>query len=140
MLLKYFTPFLTILLLWMSFGLAQVKDTLFLNLGQSLNMAQENNKELLKMKQRISKSQFQIDQARAAFYPGLSFDGTYTRFGVIPSFPIQIPGMPERTVEIGFENNYNLGLTLTQPIFTWGKIRNSYDISILSSKAKRVEY
>ncbi len=140
MLLKSFTPFLTILLLWMSFGLAQVKDTLFLNLGQSLNMAQENNRELLQTKEKIRKSQFQIDQARAAFYPGLSFDGTYTRFGVIPSFPIQIPGMPERKVEIGFENNYNLGLTLTQPIFTWGKIRNSYDISILSSKAKRVEY
>jgi len=138
--LKFFIVILTLLLLWFDLGFAQVKDTLFLNLDQSLKIAEENNKGLLQLKEKIRKSEFQIDQARAAFYPSLSFDGTYTRFGVIPSFPIAIPGMPERKVEIGFDNNYSLGLTLTQPIFTWGKIRNGYDISILSFRATSEEY
>ena len=140
MFLKILIVLLTVLFLWFDFGLAQVRDTLFLNLDHSLKIAQENNKSLLQLKEKIRKSQFQIDEARAAFYPGLSFDGTYTRFGVIPSFQIDIPGMPQRKVETGFDNNYNLGLTLTQPIFTWGKLRNSYDISILSSRATREEY
>lgn len=137
---KSFTIIFAVLLLCANPGLGQVNDTLFLDLDQSLKIAEENNKNLLQLKEKIRKSEFQIDQARAAFYPSLSFDGTYTRFGVIPSFQIDIPGMPKRKVETGFDNNYNLGLTLTQPIFTWGKIRNGYDISILSFRATREEY
>jgi outer membrane protein TolC len=140
MLLKSFAVFLSVLLLSVNSGSAQVKDTLFLTLEQSLKIAQEDNKNLLQLKEKITKSQYQMDEARSGFLPTLSFDGTYTRFGVIPSFQIKIPGMPEERIETGFENNYNLGLSLTQPIFTWGKIRNSYDISILSSKATREEY
>lgn len=137
---KSLTVIFAVLLLCTNPGLGQVNDTLFLNLDQSLKIAQENNKGLLQLKERIRKSEFQIEEARAAFYPSLSFDGTYTRFGVIPSFRIAIPGMPERKVETGFDNNYSLGLTLTQPIFTWGKIRNGYDISILSHRATQQEY
>jgi HAE1 family hydrophobic/amphiphilic exporter-1 len=33
------------------------------------------------------------------------------------------------TIVFGTANNYNLVLSLEQPLFTWGKIRNSYDIA-----------
>jgi len=139
MFFKSFVVFLTVSLLWINFGFAQVKDTLFLTLKQSLKFAQENNKSLLQSRQKIKKAQYQIDEARSGFFPRLSFEGSYTRFGVIPSFQIEMPEMSEK-VEIGFNDNYNLGLSLTQPIFTWGKIRNSYDISVISHKASKQEY
>ena len=127
--------FLLILFSSTNLGFSQVKDTLFLTLEQSLKIAQDNNKSLLQLKQRTEKAYYQIDEARSGFYPSLSFEGSYTRLGVIPSFQIE-----SMKIETGFANNYNFGLSLAQPIFTWGKIRNSYDIKVISHKATKKEY
>ena len=127
---------LTIFLL-VNFGLAQ--EIQFLSLDQSLEIAFENNKSLLQKKENIQSAKFLVDQARSGFYPQLSFSGTYTYLGVVPSFTFAFPGGPEEKVEIGFHDNYNLGLSLQQPLFTWGRIRNSYHISQLGYQISQEE-
>jgi len=95
----------------------------------------------LQWKERIQSAGFKVDEARSNFYPQLSFAGSYTYLGVIPSFTVAFsPDVPEEKVEIGFHDNYNLGLSLQQPLFTWGRIRNSYDISVLGHRISREEY
>jgi outer membrane protein TolC len=121
----------------MNFSLAQ--EVQFLTLDQSLETAFKNNKSLLQKKEKIESAKFIIDEARSGFYPRLSFSGTYTYLGVVPSFTFAFPGGPEEKVEIGFHNNYNLGLSLQQPLFTWGRIRNSYNISQLGHQISQEE-
>ncbi len=132
--------FLIVLLFFVNFGFAQTQEMQFLTLDQSLEIALKNNKSLLQKKEKIESAKFIVDEAKSGFYPQLSFTGTYTYLGVIPSFTFAFPGAPESKVETGFHNNYNLGLSLQQPLFTWGRIRNSYQISQLGHKIYKEEY
>jgi len=106
-----------------------------LNLNQCLQMAYENNKTLLQMEERINASEYRIEEARSGFFPQLSLNGSYTRLGRVPGF--DVPGM---TIDFGTANNYNLVLSLEQPLFTWGKIRNSYDIAKYGVSLTQEEY
>ena len=94
------------------------------NLDQCLEIAYQNNKTLLQLEENINSSRYRVEEARSGFYPQLSFRGSYTRLGRVPGF--DVPGM---TIDFGTANNYNLVLSLEQPVFTWGKIKNSYDIA-----------
>jgi outer membrane protein len=106
-----------------------------LSLDQCLEMAYENNKTLLQMEEKINASGYKIEEARSGFFPQLSFNGSYTRLGRVPGF--DVPGM---TIDFGTANNYNLVLSLQQPVFTWGKIRNSYDIAKYGLSLTQEEY
>jgi outer membrane protein len=138
------------ILLFFSLSTAQNQERLTLTLDKSLEVAYEKNKSLLDQKEKISYARYKIDEARSNFFPQLSFQGSYTRLGVISSFqmpfsfqvvdselkivptPMQLP--------MGFNDNYDLGLSLTQPLFTWGRIKNSHDIANLSYQASQESY
>ena len=134
---KFCGFFLLAIFLLLNFSLAQ--EVQFLTLDQSLETAFKNNKSLLQKKEQIESAKFIIDEARSGFYPRLSFSGTYTYLGVVPSFTFAFPGGPEEKVETGFHDNFNLGLSLQQPLFTWGRIRNSYGISQLGHQISQEE-
>ena len=124
MLLKYFSK--VSLILFLAFNFCDAQEKRFnLNLDQCLKIAYENNKTLLQLHEKINSAKYQIDEAKSGFYPQLSFSGSYTRLGEVPSF--DIGGMGK--AKLGTENNYNLRLSYQQPLFTWGKIRAGYDIS-----------
>ena len=116
-----------------------------LNLDQCIQRAYENNKTLLQLEEKVNAAKYKIDEAKSGFFPQLSFSGSYTRLGRVPGFDfggmsfgdIQIP--PSKT-EIGTANNYNLTLSLQQPLFTWGRIKNSYHISKYGLPLTREEY
>jgi len=127
-------------ILFFSYSIAQNANKITLTLDKSLQIAYEKNKSLLDQKEKINYARYKIDEARSNFFPQLSFQGNYTRLGVIPSMEIDIPGLFSRKMSIGFNDNYDLGLSLSQPIFTWGRIRNSYDISNLSYQASQESY
>lgn len=106
-----------------------------LNLDQCLDIAYQNNKTLLQLEERTNAAEYKIEEARSGFFPQLSLGGSYTRLGNVPEYGLQ--GM---SFKVGSENNYNLGLSLQQPLFTWGRIRNSYDISKYGLSLIREEY
>jgi outer membrane protein TolC len=132
--------FFLISLLFVNLGFAQTQKMQSLTLDQSLEIAFENNKSLLQKKENIQSAEFKVNEARSGFYPQLSFNGTYTYLGVVPSFTFAFPGAPESKVETGFHDNFNLGLSLQQPLFTWGRIKNSYHISQLGHQISQEEY
>ncbi|MGB2698633.1 MAG: TolC family protein [Candidatus Zixiibacteriota bacterium] len=131
---------LLLIFILVNFSLAQTQEMQFLTLDQSLEIAFKNNKSLLQEKEKIESAKFKVDETRSNFYPQLSFSGSYTYLGVVPSFTFAFPGAPEEKVETGFHDNFNLGLSLQQPLFTWGKIRNSYHISQLGYQIYQEEY
>jgi len=108
-----------------------------LNLDQCLSIAYENNKTLLQLDEKIVAAKYKIEEARSGFFPQLSFSGSYTRLGRVPGF--DVPGTTMKA-EFGTANNYNLMLSLQQPLFTWGRVKNSYDISRYGFSLSREEY
>ncbi len=119
--------------------------TLNLNLDQCLQTAYQNNKTLLNLEEKINSAGYKIEEARSGLYPQFSFDASYTRLGSVPSF--ESPAMnfgdfqiPAIKIESGTENNYNLKLSYQQPLFTWGKIRNGYNISQRGLSLIKEEY
>jgi outer membrane protein TolC len=113
-------------------------ETYNLSLDQCLETAYQNNKTLLQLNEKINASRYKVEEARSGFLPQLSLSGSYTRLGRVPGF--DVPGMtimidslmlqfPDSKAEFGTANNYNLVLSLQQPLFTWGRIKNSYDIA-----------
>jgi outer membrane protein len=128
---------LTALLLIFCAGMASA-ETKSLSLDQCLETAYQNNQTLLQLDEKINSSGYKIEEARSGFYPQFSFTGSYTRLGNVPGY--EISGIPI-TIDtlqfifgpfkqkLGVANNYNFTLSLQQPLFTWGKIRNGYRIS-----------
>jgi outer membrane protein len=120
-------------------------ETLNLSLDQCLETAYKNNNTLLQLEEKINSARYKIEEARSGFFPQFSINGSYTRLGSVPEFGspamnfggFQIPAI---TIKSGTENNYNLKLSYQQPLFTWGKIRNSYNISQLGLSLSQEEY
>ena len=122
----------------MAFNLCQAQDqVLDLNLDQCLEIAYENNKTLLQLDEKINAAKYKREEARSGFLPQLSFNGSYTRLGRVPAF--DVPGTTMKA-ELGTANNYNLMLSLQQPLFTWGRIRAGYDISKYNLFLTQEEY
>lgn len=126
------------LILLMAFNVCQAQDqVLELNLDQCLEIAYENNKTLLQLDEKINAAEYKREEARSGFLPQLSFSGNYTRLGRVPAF--DVPGTTMKA-EFGTANNYNLMLSLQQPLFTWGRIRAGYDISKYNLSLTQEEY
>ena len=126
---------LILLILFLSFCAGSLSaETKNLSLDQCLQTAYQNNQTLLQLQEKINSAGYKIEETRSGFYPQFSFGASYTRLGSVPEFEtpamsfgdIQIPAI---TIKSGTENNYNLKLSYQQPLFTWGKIRNGYNIS-----------
>ena len=88
------------------------------SLEKAVEMALANNKEILISKERAREAEQGVKEARAGYWPVLDLSGTYTRLGRAPS--MNIPGMG--TIEVGKRNNYLSKLSLTQPLYTSGRL------------------
>jgi outer membrane protein TolC len=78
--------------------------------------------------------------------PGVKIDaGSLYPGGNIPMPsplpPIPFPALPEQdlTMKLSENTRYEFGLTLEQPIFTWGRIRNSIQAANLGSRASALQ-
>ena len=133
------TTLVVFFILWFS-SPSFSQEKLILNLEKSLETAYQNNRTLLSQKEKIRSSGFKISEAKSSFYPQLSFQGTYTYLGVIPSISVSVPGFFKGEFKTGFHDNFDFGLSLQQSIFTWGRIQNSYSLSKLNLKLEEESY
>ncbi|MCX5712780.1 MAG: TolC family protein, partial [Candidatus Omnitrophica bacterium] len=89
------------------------------SLNDAIKMAFDNNKDIKIQEQEVKVAQADTLGARSAFYPDLSLNAGYTRNGAVLSNSTastkKDPG-----VFAGYKNNNQLGLSLTQAIFTGG--------------------
>jgi len=110
-------------------------ETHRLDLDGCLNTAYRNNQTLRQMEERIRSAGYKIEEARSGFYPQLSLSSSYTRLGSVLKYEIE--GM---SFKLGSVDNYSLGLSLQQPLFTWGRIKSGYEISKYGLSLSREEY
>ncbi len=110
-------------------------------------LALEYNRQLLQAKKEVDRAQGEIISARSGALPVLSLDGRYTRN--VDKGDIFLPG--EFFDEPGFvkvpaaqNNDFNLSLSLTQPLYVGGKVGTALKIARIYSnlskeKVKEVE-
>lgn len=108
-----------------------------LTLEECLQLGIDNSKELKISKSKISSSEAKITEATSQLLPLLKFQASYQRLSNIPPFEVLLPIFPQ-PIQISpvILNNYNLKLTLQQPLFTgfrlWslkGAAENNYESS-----------
>lgn len=115
-----------------------------LGLEESIRMALERSKSLAAAREKVLEAEARVGQARAGFLPEITNSSTYTRLDVAPyismkKFPFPIPQMPSR-IYMGRKEVYNLGFSLSQPIFTGFKILNGYKMAKYGAEAERFNY
>jgi len=122
------------------------EEKLILTLEESIKLALERNKRVLQAKKDIKAAQAKVKQARSGFFPQLSGQGSYTLFEGVSEieFPVgqfmSPPSGATRKVEMDFTRDYIGSLSLTQPLFTWGRIWQAYKTAELNLKVAEEGY
>jgi outer membrane protein TolC len=144
---------------------AQDASARTLTLQESVDLALAQNLSVKTAEEKVETAKQKVSEARAGFMPVLSASGSYTYFGKLPTMnldfspedlglPPGLLGMPggkeeipqtesaeeeSSGIEMGSEDTYRAGVSIQQPIFTWGKIYNNYKQSRLSLEATKQE-
>jgi len=134
-----------------------------LNLEESINIALAENLTVKSAEAGLEIAKQKVNEARAGFMPVLSATGSYTYFGELPTMDIdfdlsafglspelmQMMGMDTPPADeesksggipVGSVDTYSAGLSLQQPLFTWGKIYNNYKQAKISMEASQQAY
>ncbi len=119
------------LFLWLALAVIATQNSQALTLPECLQKALAQNRLLQAGRERIEAERSKAGQTRSAFYPSLTFSASYTRLSNVPG--AFIPAFPPlltspREITFGFKDNYLSRLSLSAPIFSWGKISGPYQI------------
>jgi outer membrane protein len=88
-------------------------------LEESLQLGMKNSKNLKISKSKILGSEAKITETTSQLLPKLSFNAGYTRLSDVPPFEVKLPIFPAPVkIEDVVLNNYNLKVSLQQPLFT----------------------
>jgi len=118
-------------------GFAQ--DKVQLTLSESISIGLENSRRINSAKMRVQGAEARSKEINSERLPSLNFSAGYTRLSSIDPFSISTPfGNFDLTQDI--VNNYNLVLTLRQPLFTGFRLKSAYEIAEYNSMAVKEEY
>jgi outer membrane protein len=129
-----------------------------LTLQESIDMALADNLSVKAAEEKVKTAEQKVGESRAAFMPVLSASGSYTYMGEIPTIEMEFDsamlglasemmgggaeaeaGGGPTEIPMGYEDTYKAGLSIQQPVFTWGKVYNNYKQAKLSLEASRQE-
>ncbi|MGB9595245.1 MAG: TolC family protein [Candidatus Poribacteria bacterium] len=129
-----------------------------MTLEESIEAAMKNNLGLKTAEEKVKSAEQKVNEARSAMLPSASVTGSYTYLGKTDtsSFSSLLGGgiggfgAPAKIDQGSFggmtglpftikipKDNYNVGLAVRQPLFTWGKIFNAYKQSKLALEAEK---
>ena len=151
----------TFFLLLITFSVAAEEGVKVLNLEESLQIAKQSNLTIQAAEQSLKSAEAQIGTARAAMLPRLVANGNYTYFKDVQKSVIQaeggfgfpIPGddadgnsTPSADneaelieLEFGAHHNVQGTVSLTQPVFAWGRYYYGYQAAKLRYEAAQKE-
>lgn len=109
-----------------------------IDLNRSVFRALEKNNLIRISDLSVSIAQKKVQESKSQYWPSLQLSSTYTRVGRIPSFTIPM-GKKEQTFQLGTHNRINAGVELKLPLFTWGRIKGSVELSESGKKLSQIE-
>lgn len=127
--------FATILISFQSF--AQEMKTL--SLEQCLQIGLQNSKQINASLMKVKVARAQAKQVGASRFFSLNLGATYTRLSQVPPFSVNTP-FGNFVISPSIFDNYNMNISLQQPLFTGFKLANSYDAAKLNASAVEQDY
>ncbi len=118
-------------------AIAQQKE---ITLDEGIQIGLKNSKTLHSSKMKVVSAEANLSEINASRLPSLSLNATYTRLSPITPFSFTLPFVGTYTISPSILDNYNLKLTLQQPLFTGFKLSSSSDIAKYNSLAARQQY
>ena len=140
---------------------AQQSSPATLTLEESIATALSNNLSVKSAEEKVKVAEQKINEARASMMPSISGSGSYTYMGKLPQMQIDFSkilggmtpggatnpqgappasstgGAGASSLSLGQKDNYNVGISAQQPLFTWGKIYNAYSLAKISYEAEK---
>ncbi len=126
------------LLIFLSAGIfAQEQSTL--TLDESVKIGLENSHMLHSSKMQVNYANARLSEINTNRLPSLKFSAAYTRLSAITPFILNTP-FGDFNISPSILDNYNMKVTLQQPIFTGFKLSSSSNIAEYNYKATQEQY
>ncbi len=119
------------------------QDTLRLSLEDCVELALKKNPSYLAATKQIDIAVAQEHEALGGFLPQLNLQGSYTWLEKVMTVEMpplfRFPGMPAKPqrIKLDFTLDYQGQVTLTQPLFTSGRLWHAYKQARLAAKLAR---
>ncbi len=113
-----------------------------LTLQESIELGLQNSKDLIISQSKLRSSNAKLSEVNSMFLPQLKLMANYTRLsGNVPPFEVTTPFSPQPIkISDPVINNYNLRLSLQQPLFTGLKLLSSQKAAEHNYNAVESEY
>ena len=134
---KYLIGIILIVVVFSEIMLAQEKQTL--TLDESIKVGLENSHMLHSSKMQVNYANARLSEINTNRLPSLKFSAAFTRLSYISPYILNTPFGSFDIVPSILEN-YNLKLTLQQPLFTGFKLSSSSNIAEYNYKAVEEQY
>jgi len=104
-----------------------------LTVEEARRLALEFNRTYLQAREGVRIAEADVTKARAGAFPHVSFNGSYNRSFILPSFFVQATDDEGQTESIefktGFKNSYGANLSVVQSIWQGGKVFTALSIA-----------
>ena len=123
------------------FAISAFSQSKVLTLEECIKLGMENSNELKISKAKLIGSDAKVTEANSHLLPQLKLNASYQRLSNIPPVEISLDFLPQ-PVQIApvILNNYNLKLSLQQPLFTGFRLWSAKSIAENNYKASNYEY
>jgi len=111
-----------------------------ITLPEAIETALERNEGVLAARDAVREAEAGMTITRSGFLPMIDVQGSYTRLAELPAIEMEIPVLGTQKFQMGEIENYVARASLQQPLFTWGKILNGYQIANLNVGASQEDY
>ncbi len=128
-----------LLLLFISTPLAAQQKAL--TIEETIKIGLENSKALRISQARLEGAEAKSTVASSAQYFSIKASSAYTRLSEIDPFRVNVPFSPTPiTLSPVVLNNYQLKLTVQQPLFTGFQLKSSADVADFNAQASSKDY
>ena len=125
-------------------GAANAQQALDLSIDQALQTGFDKSKGLHASLMKVQYADAKSSETNALLLPSLKFGGAYTRLSTVPSFEVNIPLPPPAPTHFvlapAILDNYNLRLTVQQPLFTGWKVQSAVNAADFAAEASQKDY
>jgi outer membrane protein TolC len=143
---KKYLLMVTCTILLLSIGSLNGQQHMVLSLEKSIEFGLQNSKPLHSSLMKVRAADARSSEINAAKLPSLKFGGSYSRLSDVPPAQVSVPAGVFGPNPLSFTlsptvlDNYNLRLSLQQPLFTGFRLSSSAEIADLTSKATSEEF
>jgi len=115
------------------------QQTLSLSVDEAIQLGLKNSKSLHSSSMRVKSNSARVSEITSSRLPSIRFTGVYSRLSKIDPFVFMTPTGPFE-LSPSILNNYQLKLSLAQPLFTGFRLKSSSEAAEYQLKASEVEF